>query len=62
VHEPTIWQVDLIASKKFDLPWPQSGFEFRAEFFNLFNRTTFRATFAAVIFVLTNIPSWSIFA
>jgi hypothetical protein len=43
VHGPKIWQVDLVASKRFDLPWRQSAVEFRAEFFNLFNRTNFRA-------------------
>jgi len=43
VRGAKIWQVDLVASKRFALPWRQSGFEFRAEFFNLFNRTNFRA-------------------
>ena len=40
---PMVWQVDLAASKRFPLPWRTSNFEFRAEFFNLFNRTNFRA-------------------
>ena len=40
---PTVWQMDFAASKRFGLPWRQSNFEFRAEFFNLFNRTNFRA-------------------
>ncbi len=43
VAGPAIWQVDFVATKKFELPWRQSGIEFRAEFFNLFNRTNFRA-------------------
>ncbi len=43
VSGPGIWQIDLVAAKKFLLPWRQSGFEFRAEFFNLFNRVNFRA-------------------
>ncbi|MGQ0734737.1 MAG: carboxypeptidase regulatory-like domain-containing protein [Acidobacteriota bacterium] len=43
VHGPAIWQVDLVASKTFDVMWRQSGIEFRAEFFNLFNRSNFRA-------------------
>ncbi len=40
---PAVWQVDLVASKRFPLPWPNGGIEFRAEFFNLLNRTNFRA-------------------
>ncbi len=40
---PLVWQMDLAASKRFPLPWRASNFEFRAEFFNLFNRTNFRA-------------------
>jgi hypothetical protein len=43
LHGPNLWQVDFVASKRFDFPWRQSGLEFRAEFFNLFNRTNFRA-------------------
>ena len=43
VHGPDIWQVDFVATKRFAFPWRQSGLEFRAEFFNLFNRTNFRA-------------------
>jgi outer membrane receptor protein involved in Fe transport len=43
VHGPDIWQVDFVATKKFALPWRTSAIEFRAEFFNLFNRTNFRA-------------------
>ena len=40
---PLVWQMDLAASKRFGLPWRASNIEFRAEFFNLFNRTNFRA-------------------
>ncbi len=40
---PLVWQMDLAASKRFGLPWRSSNFEFRAEFFNLFNRTNFRS-------------------
>ncbi len=40
---PLVWQMDLAASKRFALPWRSTNFEFRAEFFNLFNRTNFRA-------------------
>ena len=38
-----IWQVDMVASKRFPMPWPAGTLEFRAEFFNLLNRTNFRA-------------------
>ncbi len=40
---PLVWQMDLAASKRFALPWRSSNIEFRAEFFNFFNRTNFRA-------------------
>lgn len=40
---PLVWQMDFAASKRFPLPWRTSNVEFRAEFFNLFNRTNFRA-------------------
>jgi hypothetical protein len=43
---PTVWQMDLAASKRFALPWRTTNFEFRAEFFNLFNRTNFRSPVA----------------
>ena len=39
----TVWQVDFAASKRFAMPWRSGNLEFRAEFFNLFNRTNFRA-------------------
>ena len=40
---PLLWQVDMVTSKRFDMPWRNGNFEFRAEFFNLLNRTNFRA-------------------
>jgi hypothetical protein len=44
VRGPMRWQVDMVMSKLFRLPWgSNSSFEFRGEFFNLFNRTNFRA-------------------
>jgi hypothetical protein len=43
IRGPMYWAVDLVASKRFGLPWADSNFEFRAEFFNLFNRSNFRA-------------------
>jgi hypothetical protein len=43
VYGPHIWQIDFVTTKNFALPWRTSNVEFRAEFFNLFNRTNFRA-------------------
>ena len=44
VRGPLRWEVDLVAAKRFDMPWSNNGnFEFRFEAFNLFNRTNFRA-------------------
>jgi hypothetical protein len=43
VRGPLFWQVDLVLSKRFQLPWRSSNVEFRSEFFNLFNRSNFRA-------------------
>jgi hypothetical protein len=43
VRGPMYWSLDLVASKRFALPWSNSNFEFRAEFFNLLNRSNFRA-------------------
>jgi len=40
---PAVWQVDMGMFKRFTLPWRTSNVEFRAEFFNLLNRTNFRA-------------------
>jgi hypothetical protein len=43
VRGPEYWSIDFVASKRFTLPWRESNFEFRAETFNLLNRTNFRA-------------------
>jgi hypothetical protein len=44
VRGPLRWEVDLVAAKRFDMPWSSNGnFEFRLEAFNLLNRTNFRA-------------------
>jgi hypothetical protein len=40
---PTVWEVNFAASKRFPMPWRSGNLEFRAEFFNLLNRTNFRA-------------------
>ena len=44
IRGPLTWTVDMVISKRFDMPWSNNGaFEFRGEFFNLLNRTNFRA-------------------
>lgn len=43
VRAPMFWTVDFVASKRFVMRWPNGNLEFRAEAFNLFNRTNFRA-------------------
>jgi hypothetical protein len=43
VRGPLFWQVDLVIGKRVALPWPSGALELRAEFFNLLNRTNFRA-------------------
>jgi hypothetical protein len=43
VRGPLVWTVDMVMSKKFNMPWRNGAFEFRGEFFNLLNRTNFRA-------------------
>ena len=43
VRGPLLWQVDLVTSKRFAMPWRNGNFELRGEFFNLLNRTNFRA-------------------
>ncbi len=44
VRGPLRWEVDMVMSKRFDVPWSSNGsFEFRLEAFNLLNRTNFRA-------------------
>ncbi|HEX6165023.1 MAG TPA: TonB-dependent receptor [Vicinamibacterales bacterium] len=44
IRGPLTWTVDMVVSKRFEMPWSNNGaFEFRGEFFNLLNRTNFRA-------------------
>jgi hypothetical protein len=43
VRGPAFWQIDLALSRRIPMPWPSGSVELRAEFFNLFNRTNFRA-------------------
>ena len=43
VRAPYFWQVDFVANKRFEMPWPAGSLEFRLEAFNLLNRTNFRA-------------------
>ena len=38
---PSIVQTDFALAKRFAMPWRSGGLEFRAEVFNLFNRTNF---------------------
>jgi hypothetical protein len=38
---PSILIMDFAASKRFSMPWPRGGLEFRLEMFNLFNRANF---------------------
>jgi hypothetical protein len=43
IRGPLFWSLDVVASKRFRLPWPGSNLEFRAEAFNALNRVNFRA-------------------
>jgi len=43
VRGPLTWTVDMVASKRFSLPWHNSSVELRGEFFNLLNRVNYRA-------------------
>jgi hypothetical protein len=43
VRGPAYWQIDLALSRRIPMPWPSGAVELRAEFFNLLNRTNFRA-------------------
>jgi hypothetical protein len=43
VRGPLVWQVDVVVGKRVAMPWPSGNLELRAEFFNLLNRTNFRA-------------------
>jgi hypothetical protein len=46
VSAPLYWTLDLQATKRVPMPWPQGAVEFRIEAFNLFNRSNFRAPVA----------------
>ena len=43
VRGPLTWTVDMVASKRFDMPWRNGSLEFRGEFFNMLNRVNYRA-------------------
>ena len=43
VRGPMFWGLDVQASKRVPMPWPQGALELRVEAFNLLNRTNFRA-------------------
>ena len=43
VRAPLFWQLDLLVAKRVPMPWQSGALELRAEFFNLLNRTNFRA-------------------
>jgi hypothetical protein len=43
VRGPYFWQIDLMVGKRIAMPWPSGSVELRAVFFNLFNRSNFRA-------------------
>jgi hypothetical protein len=43
VRGPLLWTVDMVASKRFRMPWRNGSAELRGEFFNLLNRVNFRA-------------------
>jgi hypothetical protein len=43
VRGPYFWQIDLMVGKRIPMPWPSGSVELRAEFFNLLNRSNFRA-------------------
>lgn len=43
VRGPLVWTLDVQATKRVAMPWPQGRLELRIEAFNVLNRTNFRA-------------------
>ena len=43
VRGPLFWRLDVLATKRIPMPWPQGSLELRVEAFNLLNRSNFRA-------------------
>ena len=43
VRGPRFWGLDVQASKRVPMPWPQGALELRVEAFNVLNRSNFRA-------------------
>ncbi|MGD9906055.1 MAG: carboxypeptidase regulatory-like domain-containing protein [Vicinamibacterales bacterium] len=43
VRGPRFWGLDVQASKRIPMPWPQGALELRVEAFNVLNRSNFRA-------------------
>jgi hypothetical protein len=43
VRGPRFWSLDVQATKRVTMPWPQGALELRVEAFNVLNRSNFRA-------------------
>ena len=43
VRGPRFWSLDVQATKRVPMPWPQGSLEVRVEAFNVLNRSNFRA-------------------
>ncbi len=43
VRGPMFWSMDVQATKRLSMPWPQGALEVRIEAFNVLNRSNFRA-------------------
>jgi len=43
VRGPRFWSLDVQATKRVPMPWPQGALELRVEAFNVLNRSNFRA-------------------
>jgi hypothetical protein len=43
VRGPLFWSLDMQATKRVPMPWPQGALEVRIEAFNVLNRSNFRA-------------------